>query len=192
MDNATSEAINKIKNGDKSAFSNLLDKYEKPLINYLYRYLGSRTDAEDIAQETFVKLYLHMRVIENSCRPDAKLSAYIYKIATNLALNLQRRKKIIKFLSLDFLGDDGEIPPLQVPDKNQKDPILTVEEEENIRKVKKALRKLPHHQRAAIILYYYEEKSYREIAEILKKSGPSVESLIFRAKENLINLLQSS
>jgi RNA polymerase sigma-70 factor (ECF subfamily) len=183
VDNATIKTIEKIKNGDKAAFSILLDKYERPLINYLYRYTGSVHDAEDIAQETFVKVYL--AIIEGRYRPDAEISAYIYKIATNLALNCLRRKKIIRFLSLDFSTDDDGSAQLDVSDESQKDPAQVFDEEENAKKLKEAIQKLPQHQRAAIILYYYEEKSYQEIAEILKKSIPSVESLLFRAKQTL-------
>lgn len=177
-----------LQNGNPSAFNHILDNYEKPLINYLYRYLGSRQDAEDIAQETFIKVYF--AITKGKYRANAKLSSYIYRIATNLSLNLLRRRKIIKFLSLDFSGDDGEEEPIQIRDVNQKDPAETFNEEGKIRRVKKAIQKLPHFQRSAIILFYYEEKSYQEIAKILKKSVSSVESLIFRAKKNLERFLK--
>ena len=88
------EVILKIKEGgDKFVFNSILDKYEKPLINYLYKFLGSQQDAEDVEQETFLKVYQSIA----KYKPTAKFSTYLYRIATNLALNLQRRKKIIQF-----------------------------------------------------------------------------------------------
>ena len=93
------DILSNIKSGDKSAFNEILSKYEKPLINYLYRFLVSQQDAEDIAQLTFIKVYQRI----NKFNPTDNFSAYLYKIATNLALNLQRRKKIVRFISLDWI-----------------------------------------------------------------------------------------
>ncbi|MDD5686638.1 MAG: RNA polymerase sigma factor [Elusimicrobia bacterium] len=170
------------KRDDKFVFNDVLNKYEKPLINYLYKFLGSRQDAEDAAQETFLRVYQAIDKYE----PTAKFSTYLYRIATNFALNLQRRRKIIKFFSLDWLQHTEEDDfPVQFPDLKQKDSQQILEEEETTKKVRIALSQLPSLQKSAVILSFYENKSYQEISEILQKSIPSVESLIFRAKSNL-------
>ncbi|HAM38590.1 MAG: hypothetical protein A2474_08425 [Elusimicrobia bacterium RIFOXYC2_FULL_34_12] len=181
------DIILKIKSGDKSAFNEILDKYEKPLINYLYKFLNSQQDAEDIAQLTFIKIY---NLIEKF-KPTDNFSSYLYKVATNLALNLQRRKKIIKIFSLDWTQHtEKDDIPNQHPDLKQKDSQQILEEKETVKKVKKAISELPPLQKSALILSFYENKSYQEISKILKKSISSIESLIFRAKSNLSKKLR--
>ena len=167
----------------------VLDKCGQPLINYLWRYLGSRHDAEDAAASAFVKLYQRIKRFDS----DDKLTAYLYRTATNVANNIKRRKKFSRIFSFALLRkkEDGSADSVveNIADSDDKNPAISYEDERKRRIIRDAISKLPSYQRAAIILFYYDGKTYQEISAILKKSVPSVESLIFRAKNNLSRIL---
>lgn len=169
------ELIQKFKKGDKVAFRQLVEKYQDSVINTSYRFLRNREEAEEVAQETFLKVYLS----SGSYQPKTKFSTWLFKIVVNCCLNKLRDKK--KFLSLP-LGED-----LPAPIENQPDKCL--EKEELVRSVKDAIDSLPENQRTVIILNQYEEFSYQDMAKILDCSISAVESRLFRAKENLKRIL---
>ena len=165
------ELISKFKKGDKSAFRQLVEKYQDPVINASYRFLRNKEEAEEISQEVFLKVYLSA----SSYQPKTKFSTWLFKIVVNSCLNKLRDKK--KFPTLP-LEEDSPAPIENQPDK-------TLERQELLRLVKEAIDSLPENQKTVIILKQYEEFSYQDIAKILDCSVSAVESRLFRAKESL-------
>jgi RNA polymerase sigma-70 factor (ECF subfamily) len=172
-----------LKAGDKTAFDRLLDIHEKHVINYIYRFTGSRADAEDLAQETFLKVYNAAA----SYYPASKFTTWLYRIASNVSLDyLRKMKHARKTGSIDepLEGETGGIEK-QVADEKQQSADLALEDREQSERVNRALKTLPENQRSAIILKIYEDRPYVEIASIIGVSVPSVESLLFRARHAL-------
>ena len=169
--------------GDESCFNEIFTKYEKPLINFIYRFIGTRIDAEDLAQEVFLRIYK----AKNSYKPKAKFSTWIYKIASNLCIDYQRKcSRRLQPASIDnpISTDEGEIVR-ETSDISQQTPDVLAERKQISKTIKSCLLSLPTNQRLAISLRVYENKSYREISKILGCSVSAVESLIFRARQNL-------
>jgi len=170
------------KGGDNSAFEKILDKYHIPIINFIYRLIGDKSESEDLAQEVFLRVY---RSSQNYI-PKAKFSTYIYKISKNLALNELRRRDSQKLSFLEEMAvvKEGEILPRQI--SNDKLSVSKeIERKDLIEVVKKAIETLPEKQRIAVILRRYEGFSYEEIAKIMSCSISAVKSLLNRAKLTL-------
>ncbi|MFN3966454.1 MAG: RNA polymerase sigma factor [Endomicrobiia bacterium] len=171
--------------GDESCFEKLLDKYEKPLLNFIYRFVGNQTDAEDLTQEVFLKIYK----AKNRYKPQGKFSNWLYKIAIDLCIDYQRKRKI-KTAPLDNFVNTQEREILQeIPDLSQITPEISVEKKQISQIIRSALLSLPARQRLALTLKIYENKSYQEISKILDCSVSAVESLLFRARLSLRNKL---
>ncbi|MGA2028391.1 MAG: RNA polymerase sigma factor [Syntrophobacteraceae bacterium] len=163
------ELIKAIGAGDILAFETLVKRYRDPISNFIFRYMGDRFGAEDIAQEVFLRVYRAASEFE----PRGKVSTWIFKIAYNLSLNeVLRRSRFCPITDIDDHGFE-----LEEPNHTGRKEL----EEE----VMEAVRHLPQKQRAALLLRVNEGLSYAEIANILSTSISSVESLLFRARENL-------
>jgi len=171
--------------GDEFSFNEILNKYEKPLINFIYRFIGSQTEAEDIVQEVFIRVYKSAA----NYKPSFRFSTWIYKIATNLCIDYHRKRKI-KTVSLNhpINTKEGEIKR-ETTDLSQATPDISIEKKQISETIQSALLSLPVNQRIALTLKVYENKSYREISEIIGCSVPAVESLLFRARLSLRNKL---
>ncbi|MBU2567988.1 MAG: sigma-70 family RNA polymerase sigma factor [Elusimicrobia bacterium] len=171
--------------GGDICFEKILKKYEKPLINFVYRFIGNKTEAEDIAQEVFLRVYKS----KNKYEPRAKFSTWLYRIAANICIDYRRKPANKLHASTDSLDkpivrDENEITS-EIADasKNLQENIL---EQKLINEtIMSALILLPTNQRIALTLCVYENKSYREISEILGCSVSSVESLLFRSRQTL-------
>ena len=181
------ELLKRFADGDEDAFAAVLARWEKPLFNFVYRIIPERTEAEDIAQEVFLKVAAASAGLSRQ----ATFSTYLYRVAYNLAIDRIRRRKVrsavTSFVSLDAASEsaDGEKLARQVPDPADLPADQLRERLETRRSIGTALEELPENQRAVIILKVYEDRPYAEIAEILGVSVPSVESLLFRARQNL-------
>jgi RNA polymerase sigma-70 factor (ECF subfamily) len=176
------ELIQKIAAKDHGAFKALVDRYQSLVINTCYNLLGSRQDAEDVAQEVFFQVYKSAKKF----RQEAKLSTWLYRIAVNRSLNLIRDKKQSGWLkSLSSLLEGERQRVADVPASDSDRPDMALEKKEQNVMVQKAIDSLPEKQKTAFVLHKYEGLSYQEIAEILHRSLSSVESLIHRAKSNL-------
>ncbi|MFH1007872.1 MAG: RNA polymerase sigma factor [Candidatus Latescibacterota bacterium] len=172
----------RVKSGDKGAFRCIVETYRRRVINVGYRILGNREDAEDVAQETFLKLYLSA----GKYQPKAELFTYLYTIATRLALNRLRRRKRLGWFSLDQLQapkEDG--PGLEFPSEPADQPDVSLEQKEREEVVRRALDTLPAAQKIAVVLSRYEELSYSQIAKVMDISVSAVESKLHRAKQSL-------
>ena len=172
-----------VKAGDEQSFELLLRKYRTPLVNFLYRMVRNTAAAEDLAQEVFLRVYR----ARQEYAPSAKFTTWMFRIATNLALNSVRDNRHRQMeISIDQTMDTGEDeqPPLEVPDR-----APTVEQELVARSraemIMKAIHTLPEKQRAAVLLHKYQEMDYDEIARVLECSESALKSLSFRAYETL-------
>lgn len=161
----------KVKKGDILAFEQIMKKYEKSVINTIYRFIGNRIRAEEIAQEVFIKVYNSAK----RYRPKAKFSTWLYKIVTNICLDDIRKKKDIPNFSFHT----------EIPDINQIPPNINLERKESDCYVRNAIRSLPKRQRIAVILREYNGFSYKEISKTLRCSTKAVESLLYHAKLSL-------
>jgi len=178
-----SELVEKIKDNDYMAFRNFYELYKDLTYNVCYRILNNKDDADDATQDVFIKVFKSIQKF----RGDAKLSTWLYQIAVNTSLNYTRRKKIVSWLSLDFLMGKEEY----LLDNSKARPDLDLEKSESEALVQHAIHSLPARQRTAVILQIYEELSYKEIAEVMKTSLSAVESLIHHAKDNLTEKILS-
>jgi RNA polymerase sigma-70 factor, ECF subfamily len=169
-----------VKAGDHASFGLLLDKYRAPLVNFLYRMVRDRDAAEDLAQEAFLRVYRARRGYE----PSAKFTTWLYRIATNLALNAVRDGRHSRMaISLDETGEDsGPAAELRDPRPDAEQGLV---ERDRARMVSQALAELPERQRAAVLLHKYHDLGYGEIAKILGCSESALKSLLFRAYETL-------
>ena len=174
-----------VKAGDEQSFALLLQRYRSPLVNFLYRMVRNREQAEDLAQEVFIRVY---RAREEYV-PSAKFTTWLFRIATNLALNSLRDNRHQRLeISLDAPvttdAEDGDEKALDVADKH---PDIEQHLVEEVRKkmIRRAIEKLPEKQRAAVLLHKYQELDYNEIAKILECSESALKSLLFRAYETL-------
>jgi RNA polymerase sigma-70 factor, ECF subfamily len=171
------------KAGDEASFELLLRKYRSPLVNFLYRMVRDRGVAEELAQEVFLRVY---RAREDYA-PSAKFTTWMFRIATNLALNSVRDNRHRRMeISMEQPVDSGEedARPLEVADRTP-----TVEQELVARSraemILRAIHALPEKQRAAVLLHKYQELDYDEIARVLECSESALKSLLFRAYETL-------
>src|SRR5216683_3194411 len=175
-----------VKSGDERSFELLLQKYRTPLVNFLYRMVRNRASAEDLAQEVFVRVYRARK----GYVARAKFTTWLFRIATNLALNAVRDGRYHQLeISLDQpLGsadaDATEAPMLDVADRTPSVEQRLVEQA-RVAMIRQAISKLPEKQRAAVLLHKYHELDYDEIAKILECSESALKSLLFRAYEAL-------
>ncbi|HDP98221.1 MAG TPA: RNA polymerase sigma factor [bacterium] len=162
---------------DSINFQKIYHQYRELVFNVCYRMTGNREDADDAAQDVFLKIHHSI----SRFKGDAKLSSWIFRIAVNTCLNRERRKKLVSWVSLDFLfQEESKDQPL-----SDDRPDWQVETQETERIVQQAIQKLPARQKSALVLHRYENLSYDEIAKVMKVSLSAVESLLHRAKENL-------
>jgi len=180
--NNDNQFIDDLREGKHDAFKILVDKFQVKVIRTCLGFVHSAADAEDIAQEVFIEVFRSM----NKFRGESELSTWIYRIAVNRSINFIRssaRRRVISFLT----GMTDEEKP-RVPEKEsgkESSPDEAMIRADQARALEKALRSLPDNQRTAFVLNKYDDLSYKEIADVMKISMGSVESLIFRAKQNL-------
>lgn len=163
----------RFRDGDEAAFEALVLKHQRAVLNLVFRYLGDAAQAEDAAQEVFLRVYRARR----SYVPQAKFSTWLFRITVNYCLNEIRARKASPAGPLPLEGLVEE-PAARAPDQR-----LDLEDVQ--RAVRAAIDELPENQRVAVILSRYEDRSYEEIAEAMQLSLEAVKSLLFRARENL-------
>ena len=167
--------------GDHKAFELLVQRHSTTLFNFLLRYLRDRTAAEDILQEVFIRIYTTAHKFKK--KADIKASSWIFKIAYNLSMNEIKRVKRYKQFCDEFYQNMKNFGKKKHLDKFKEWEIKT--------EIVAALSLLPENQMAALYLRVNEGYSYREISEIMNRSIPGVESLIFRARISLKKHLKS-
>jgi RNA polymerase sigma factor (sigma-70 family) len=173
--------MQKVKSGDTDAFQELVEIHQNRVVGTVAKMLGDETEAEDVAQQVFVRVWRSAARYE----PTAKFTTWLFKITRNLVFNEMRRRKRHVAISLDQPRDTDDERPLQAADHSSKAPDTAVLDQEMMDAIHKAIEELPETQRMAIVLRRYEETPYEEIAEILELSVPAVKSLLFRARTEL-------
>lgn len=178
------ELMMRVRDGDAASFEVLLRRYRLPLVSFFRRMVRDQGLAEDLAQEVFLRVYKS----RERYQPEARFTTWLYRIATNLALNAIRdRKDEIS----EAASEDGDRAPLL---ERFVDPHPTVEQrlvqDARQRLIRQAVEGLPEKQRAAVILHKYQDADYRQIAKILSVSESAVKSLLFRAYETLRGRLE--
>jgi len=175
------DLIKRIRANDPRAFKEVFDSNVTLIHNVCFRMLGNRQDAEDVTQEVFLEVHKSLKRF----RFESKLSTWFYRIAVNRSLNHQRKKKLDRWLSLDFNAIEEGTENLDIPGANDESPSDLIEKKDTERIVQEAIGKLPERQRTALLLHRYEELPYQEIASIMDVTVASVESLLHRAKQTL-------
>ena len=161
---------------DQTAFAQLVQRHQSRVLNLAYRFSRDRQDAEDLAQEVFFKVWRHARTF----RGESAFSTWLYRLAVNTCLNHRQRRKT-RLDPLPLTGD-LEAGTAQAPDE--------LEAAEREIQLQQALASLPLRQKMALVLASFEGKSYEEIAVIMDVSIPAVESLLFRARQGLADILR--
>jgi RNA polymerase sigma factor (sigma-70 family) len=179
-----SDLIALLKDGNEAAFKQVFEAHQDRIYNTILYMVQSVEEAKDLTQEVFVDVFLS---IENF-KAQSKLSTWIYRIAINKALNHQRFKKAKKRLGV-VLSIFNLSPVDDAPDFVH--PGILLENKELSETLHKAINELPEKQKMAFILRQLEDLSYVEIAEVMQTTTPSVESLLFRAKQNLQKILKN-
>lgn len=170
--------------GDTAAFEEIVRANEKMVYNLALRSLGNREDAEDAAQEVFMKAYAALATM----RGDSKLSVWLYRITNNVCIDMLRRRR--DTLSLSCETEDGEIE-FDLPD-SRFDPAAIAERRDLREQVSRALAQLPDDARQIFLLRELAGQSYAEIAETLQIDIGTVKSRIFRARKRICLLLSGN
>lgn len=169
--------------GDERAFEQLVERHQRLVVGTVGRMLGAGSDAEDIAQQVFVRVWKNAKRYE----PRAKFTTWLLKITRNLVFNELRRRSRHPQVPLQSETEEEERP---LKDEHAVAPDASLLEHELQQAVDAAIASLPETQRLAVILRRYEELSYEEIAEALDQSVSAVKSLLFRARTELRQSLQ--
>jgi RNA polymerase sigma-70 factor (ECF subfamily) len=169
--------------GDSGAFEQLVERHQRLVVGTVGRMLGNSSDAEDIAQQVFVRVWKSAKRYV----PRAKFTTWLLKITRNLVFNELRRRSRHPQVPLQAESEEEERP---IRDENAIAPDAAMLEQELQKAIDAAIAHLPETQRLAVILRRYEELSYEEIAETLDQSVSAVKSLLFRARTELRESLQ--
>lgn len=182
MEDPEFHLIRAVANHDEQAFETLVARYQKPIVSFIYRYVGDFYLAQDLAQEVFLRMFQAAPLFE----PRGKVSNWLFKVAYNLSANeLKRRRRldgVLDRISIEggcFLGS-APPGPAEIANREREERLMS------------AIGRLPEKQRAALLLKTTEDLSYQEIGTILNVTVSSVESLIFRARSRLKELVKGS
>jgi RNA polymerase sigma-70 factor, ECF subfamily len=176
------EVMLRVKAGDDAAYEYLVGKFRRAMVSFMYRMARNSAAAEDLAQEVFLRVYRSRAGYE----PSAKFTTWLYRIATNLAVNYardRRHERPEQMVSLDESDEDTGLK-VDVPDgsPSAEEAIL---KRERLAAIRQKVQALPERQRMAVVMHKYQQMDYRQIGEVLKLSESATKSLLFRAYETL-------
>lgn len=180
------ELIQQLREGDEFAFKTLVESCQDMVFNTALGIVQNTSDAEDVAQEVFIQVYRSI----DQFKGDSRLTTWIYRITTTKSLDhirSKKRKKRFAFITSLF-GPDNEVLHDPVDFHH---PGVTLDNKEDAAALFKLINQLPENQKTAFILYKTEELSYQEIAQVMSVSVSAVESLLFRARQNLRKMLDT-
>jgi RNA polymerase sigma factor (sigma-70 family) len=179
------QLISRLKEGDTLAFKELVDELKNRVFNTALGILQNTEDAEDTTQEVFIEVFHSI----GQFKGDSKMTTWVYRITVTKALDFLRKKKRKKRFALTriLFATESVEPVMDVPHFYH--PGVQLENKERASILFSALDRLPENQKSAFILHKVEGLSYQEVAEVLKVSVSSVESLMYRARQGLQKLL---
>jgi RNA polymerase sigma-70 factor (ECF subfamily) len=166
-----SEIVRQIQSGKAAAFDELMRRYKRPVVNFIFRMLGNAHDADDVAQDVFVRVYQNL----DTYRPETKFSTWLFAMARHAAIDRIRWRSRHRAESIESVSE------IVAPSGTAED----VSAREIGDQIGAAVAKLPEDQKTAIILSEYHGMSYAEIAGVMRCSEKSVESRLYRAKQTL-------
>ena len=173
--------------GDEAGFNYLVTKYHRPMIHFLFRMVRSQAVAEELAQEVFLRVYRS----RESYRAEAKFTTWLYRIATNLAVNHARDTKHERAAQNVYLDapdeETGTTPEVADETPSVEQRLLR---DERMAAIRKHVMELPERQRMAVLMHKYQGLDYRQIGEVLKLSESATKSLLFRAYQTLRDKLK--
>jgi len=176
------EVMLRVKAGDQSAFDFLVQKYRRPLVSFMYRMARNTASAEELAQEVFLRVYRSRQTYEAS----AKFTTWLYRIATNLAVNHARdTRKERPEVTLSLDEPDVETGTTMDVADSTMSAEETLLRQERLAAIRSKVEALPERQKLAVIMHKYQQMDYKQIAEVLKLSESATKSLLFRAYESL-------
>jgi len=176
------EVMLRVKGGDDAAFEYLVGKFRRPMLSFMYRMARNTAVAEELAQEVFLRVY-RSRQTYNA---EAKFSTWLYRIATNLAVNYARDTKHERpEFSVNLDEPDEETgTTIDLPDATPSAEQVILRRE-RLAAIRRHVHSLPERQRVAVLMHKYQGMDYAQIAQVLKLSESAVKSLLFRAYESL-------
>ena len=181
-----SEVVQRFLDGEERAFGQLVSRYDTRLVNFVYRTVGDRERAQDLVQETFVRVYRHLHRFDQS----KKFSTWIYTIASNLAKNELRnrsRNPLVLFQTIKK-NWDADHRPLEWEDESLRPDDLY--RKRHLREmVERAVAELPEHHRIVFVLRELEGRTYEEISEITDTNLGTVKSRLNRARNNFARIV---
>jgi len=180
-DLSSEELMARVAKGDDEAFEILVTRHQTSILNLIYHFVGDRTQAKDLAQEVFLRVWQTAKSYE----PKAKFTTWTYRIATNLCFNelkATRRRRWFPFYRSEEDNENAVEDTYSDGSPTAEDLLLA---KERSRQISQVLQGLPDNQRMALVLKRYDDLSYEEIARILGCSVSAVESLLVRAKKAL-------
>jgi RNA polymerase sigma-70 factor (ECF subfamily) len=172
MNKSDIELVNEFKNGNTSAFDEIVKRYQRKVYTLARRILGNHEDADDIAQEVFIKLFYSL----NDFKGESSLFTWIYRITVNECKSFLRKKKIREFVQIDEVANLLKFG--QTPDQE-----LFEKEERNL--IERAVEKLPTKQRMIFVMRFFEDLDYQEIAKILNKPIGTLKANYFHAVKKI-------
>jgi len=173
--------------GDEACFNLLVEKYHRAMIHFLFRMVHNQAIAEELAQEVFLRVYRS----RESYRAEAKFTTWLYRIATNLAVNHARdtrRERGAQTVYLDAPDEESGTTPDVADDRPTVEQTLL--RDERMASIRAHVMALPERQRTAVLMHKYQGLDYRQIGEVLKLSESATKSLLFRAYQTLRDKLQ--
>ena len=191
MFDTDTELLLGVKNGDDQCFKKLYQKYYQKILNFIFRFIPHRQDAEDIAQEVFLRVYFGAKTFS----PRAKFSTWLYKITVNRCFSHHKKikreqERFINESNLPAGGEDANPVNLENHPSSLSPPDEHIMQNELHQEIQSALNKLPPDQKMAFILLEYSGLSYEEIARISGASTKAVERRIYHARKKLKSLLK--
>lgn len=175
------QLMQRFQQGEESCFTQLVERHKGRIFSLTYRFLGNRQEAEDAAQEIFIKVYRARDIY----KPQAKFTTWLYAVCKNTCLKALRRKKPAAVSIDDNIELEQDSVAVQIKDPHGLSPSDSMLNNERALVVKKAIDSLPAKQKMAVILYRYDRLSYEEIAQVMHCSLRAVKSLLHRAKLHL-------
>lgn len=180
------ELMLRFRAGDEEAFTALVRRYQGRVVSLASRYLGSAADAEDLAQEVFLRVYRARETYE----PTARFSTWIYRVTTNASLNFLRGRSARRAVSAPMPSPHGGEAGPEFEDESAERPGDRLEKDELSEVLRRIVDELPERQRMALLLNKYEGLSYEEVAHAMEMSVEAVKSLLTRARVNVKERLE--
>lgn len=179
--------IRRVLDGDANAFEALVLEHQKNVYNLSLKMLGNPEDAMDASQETFLRAYRSL----GSFQGDSRFSVWLYRMTSNVCIDLLRKRKRRAEVSMTVTNEDDEESELEIPDERFS-PDAVLDKAERVRAVREGLRKLPEEYRRILTLREIGGLSYEELADALELELGTVKSKLFRARKKLCSLLLES